>query len=130
LALRKVIVNHRTAKVEPKIPPDQRRLSPQEIDACYTELLQYCKQQGHPGIVLSMPHLAKIDKPIEIEYKAEIEKIAKDNQAIFVDAYHSFREHGYWKPYFLDAVHPTERGHQVLADMLRDAILQNHLIPP
>ena len=62
--------------------------------------------------------------PVIAAYRQAMIEAARDHQAILIDGAAAFRAAEADASWFLDAVHPSDRGHETLGEALAASILQ------
>jgi lysophospholipase L1-like esterase len=58
------------------------------------------------------------------EYNEALKEVAKENNVPFVDMISIFEEYKNFEELLIDPVHPTPKGHNIIADELRNAIIE------
>lgn len=114
------------AKIGKPIPGKvfaHQRVSNQEIETYYGGLIDQMRKLGRPTIVIIMPQDTKPGEPCP-NSKTTIQRVALEHRAQVLPAFQSFETLGYRGPkYFLDILHPSPAGHNVLAEMLATQII-------
>lgn len=127
LALRKVLVNSLSRPQAP-LPDEILRVSPEEVQASYSELLSHQKK---PSLVMEMPLPVDAETPELKAYHEQIEALTPKLGAVLVNCFDHFQANGWRdKTWFHDECHPTSKGHRVLAEMLLKAIDDGKLLVP
>ncbi len=106
----------------------------------YLSAIMAMSEINIPAIIMDMPlNLPQVPEEGDIayelsdleNYRRAIRKVAEDNRAVLLSIDKDWNERfGNEKSrLFIDSVHPDNKGHEILADSLFDAIVENGIIP-
>ena len=88
---------------------------------------QDVERMGARPAFLSLPALLDVQSavpPVITAYRQAMIETARDHQAVWIDGAAAFRAAEADASWFLDAVHPSDRGHETLGEALAASILR------
>ncbi len=130
LSIKKHLLNSRLEKDpsfarQPMNNQMKNRVPPEQMKANLEYLMDEAKKRNTQIIVISMP-LQSSSPGIEI-YRKVMEELSKDRGYPFLDLLHTWQK---YPPHevFLDVMHPSVKGHKVIAEDLFKIIEDNNII--
>lgn len=130
LSLKKHLLNERMKKdhsftLQPDRDKEKNRVSPDQLKTNVSYILDEAKKRNIQAIIISMPLQSA---PYDIRnYRTIMEESAKSRGYYFLDLLDE------WEKYppnevFLDIMHPTAKGHKIIAEDLYKIIEDNGII--
>jgi hypothetical protein len=102
----------------------------QEIERQYTAMVELLRPSGAPLVVVHLPQLGLQEPGVDYPARRLSAWAQRTPGAHFVDTLPALREHaGSARLYWPEDGHPTDAGHEVFAEVLRDALVERGLVP-
>jgi lysophospholipase L1-like esterase len=132
LLFRKNMVNREFKANMEKRKPLEIRVSPEDRENAYKEIIAGVKNKGGKVLIIAMPSrfnkCPRFDR--DKEYKEELGKLAKRENTYFLDLYHQWKSKDS-EPLFTggeDYIHPNGKGHEEIAGSIFELIVKENII--
>ena len=108
---------------------DKRRVSREDVKKYYGDVINTAKDMGTGVIIMAMPsnYKKKEYDHQDFLYKKGLRRIAENHNVLFCDIYSKWKESDS-EYLFEDYVHPTTKGHKMIADELIEFIEKEKII--
>ncbi len=129
-----------SALVKPPPPVPAQHVARVGEEGCVGNILEMkrrCESMGTRFVLIAFPYLTPFppDGPLELEadlasLRQAVYRAAEEHSFSLVDLPKMREEHGgNYTDYFIDLVHPSESGHQYVADQIYETLLRKDLLP-
>lgn len=130
LSLKKQMLNARMEKdhsfaLQPRSLQQKNRVSPDQMKANLSYLMDEAKKRNIQVIVISMP-LQSVSPDIR-NYRKIMEESSKSRGYFFLDLLDNWKQYPTYEVFF-DVMHPTAKGHKIIAEDLYKIIEDNGII--
>lgn len=117
--------------------PEKMHTTPEAYEKNISKLVSLASKHSKEIVLIGLPPVDESIMPYEGKYYSNeaiakfndiLKKIAKEKKLLFCDTYGTFIRQKDCRKSFVDGIHPNEKGHDIMYEMIKGFLARNRLI--